>query len=265
MVPVSHPPSAIGIASGVSGNGYADTGVAGGANRYYVVRAVDMANGVEDGNGVELAGFATGPLQDGTFASGAEPGEPPFDTSVAGVVVEVVNAPEHAGWHTATTRKRSGAQSFWSTSANNLCVSLVSQNLNLHGRQSAQLSFWSAWDIEAGRDGGVVEVSADSGTTWTRLTPAGGYPSTITNSGTICGIAQGSGAFTGINHLTTWTQSQINLSAYAGQTVQLRWLYRTDQSTARQGWFVDDIALTHAQVPGVCTSAADLIFDDSFE
>ncbi len=256
------PAAANRIASGLQTQSYSDAGVAGGANRYYVVRAVDAANGAEDGNGVELAGFATGPAQDGTFVSGAEPGEPLFDTSLAGPVTNVVEAPQHAGWHTATTRKRNGAQSFWSTSANNLCVSLVSPTLSLTAGQSAELSFWSAWDIEAGWDGGVVEVSTDNGTTWARLTPIGGYPSSIANGGTLCGIAQGSGAFTGTNQLASWTNSRIDLSAYAGQSVQLRWLYRTDGGTAGQGWYVDDIALTHAQVPGECTM--DSIFADGF-
>ena len=253
------------IASGVTAQAFADTGVAGGVSRYYVVRAVDAANGAEDGNSVELSGRATGPAQDGTFGSGAEPGDPPFDTSLAGPVQSVVDAPEHAGWHTSATRKRSGAQSFWSTTANNLCVSLVSQPLSLTAAQGAQLSFWSAWDIENGWDGGVVEVSADNGTTWTRLTPSGGYPGSINNGGSLCGIAQGSGAFTGTNHLTTWTRSQIDLAAYAGQTVRLRWLYRTDSGTAGQGWFVDDIELTHTQVPGLCVSGDDVLFENGFE
>jgi len=250
------------IAQSLSAQTFADRSVAGGANRYYVVRAADAANGTEDGNTIMLYGRASGPLQDGTFVSGAEPGEPLFDTSVAGPVTNAVEAPQHAGWHTATTRKRSGAQSFWSTSANNLCVSLVSPTLNLTTGQGAELSFWSAWDIEAGRDGGVVEVSTDNGTNWTRLTPIGGYPSSITNGGTLCGINQGSGAFTGTNQLTSWTNSRIDLSAYAGQSVQLRWLYRTDGGTAGQGWYVDDIALSHAQVPGECS--VDQVFVDGF-
>ena len=259
------PAAANRIATGVGGASYADSSVAGGVNRYYVVRSTDGANGVEDGNAIELSGYATGPLTDGTFASGAEPGEPPFDTSSAAPVTESGNSVQHAGWHTSTTRIRSGAQSFWSTSANNLCVSLVSQNLALTAGQSQQLSFWSLWDIEQGYDGGVVEISTDNGTSWTRLTPTGGYPSTISNGGNLCGIAQGSGAFTGTNHLTTWTQSQISLSAYAGQTVQLRWLYRTDGGQAGQGWYVDDISLTHAQVPGMCTGGNDAIFANGFQ
>lgn len=253
------------IANGVSANTYADTGVPSSINRYYVVRATGTANGTEEGNSIELSGRATGPLADGTFASGAEPGEPPFDTSVSGPVTESSNGVRHAGWHTSVSRVRTGTQSFWSTSANNLCVTLVSQNLNLTAGQSQQLSFWSAWDIEQGWDGGVVEISTDNGSTWTRLTPAGGYPSTISNGGSLCGITQGSGAFTGTNHLSTWTQSQINLSSYAGQTVQLRWLYRTDNGTAGQGWFVDDISLTHAQVPGMCTGGDDAIFANGFQ
>ncbi|MBL8300335.1 MAG: choice-of-anchor B family protein [Rhodanobacteraceae bacterium] len=253
------------IASGVTAQTFADIGVAGGVSRYYVVRAVDAANGAEDSNSVQLSGRATGPVQDGSFVSGAEPGDPLFDTSSVDPGLSVVTAPEHAGWHTSATRKRSGAQSFWSTSANNLCVSLVSQPLQLTAAQSAQLSFWSAWDIQGGRDGGVVEISTDNGANWTRLTPSGGYPGSITGGGTLCGIATGSGAFSGTNQLATWTRSQIDLAAYAGQAVRLRWLYRTDGATAGQGWFVDDIELTHAQVPGICTAGDDLIFKHSFE
>lgn len=259
------PAAANRIASGVSALSFADTGIAGGVSRYYVVHAVDAANGAEDGNRVELSGRASGPSQDGTFRSGAEPGDPPFDTSLAGPVPSALNVPEHAGWHTSTTRRHSGTQSFWSTSANNLCVSLVSQPLPLTAAQGAQLSFWSAWDIENGWDGGVVEVSTDDGTTWTRLTPGDGYPGAISNGGSLCGIAQGAGAFTGENQLATWTRSQIDLGAYAGQTVRLRWLYRTDSGTAGQGWFVDDIELTHAQVPGLCASGEDRLFANGFQ
>lgn len=258
------PSAANRIASGVTAQTYTDTSVASGTSRYYVVRATDQTNSAEDGNTVELSGRPTGPAQDGTFVSGAEPGEPPFDTSVA-PVLEVVNAPEHAGWHTATTRKRSGTQSFWSTSTNNLCVSLVSQPLQLTGGQGAELSFWSLWDIENGRDGGVVEISTDNGTTWARLTPTGGYPGSISSGGDLCGITQGSAAFTGTNQLSSWTRSQISLAAYSGQSVRLRWLYRTDSSTAGEGWYVDDVEVTHAQVPGVCSAGDDVLFKDGFQ
>jgi bacillopeptidase F (M6 metalloprotease family) len=212
---------------------------------------------------VELSTKAQGPDTDGTMTSGAEPGDPPFDSATgsraAGPGVDSV---KHAGWHTSVTRVHGGTQSFWSTSANNLCVSLVTHEFALTAAQNPHLSFWSAWDIQQGPDGGVVEVSKDHGTTWARLAPAGGYPGSITSGGALCGIAQGSPAFSGTGHFA-WTSYDVDLSAYAGETVQVRWLYRTDAATAGNGWYVDDVAVTHAQVPGACSG--DLIFVDDFE
>ncbi len=60
----------------------------------------------------------------------------------------------------------------------------------------------------------------------------------------------------------TWQQKTVNLSAYAGQTVRLAWRYGSDSSVNGEGWYVDDIVLTHAQIPGACTSS--LIFADGF-
>lgn len=254
------------IAQGIVNLAYIDNAVSGGAPRYYAVRAVDGSNGAEDGNLIRLAVTPTGTLTDGTFASGSEPGDPPLDTDVAGRApdIQAPDAVKHAGWHPSSARMHTGTQSFWSTAANNLCVTLVTPALQLTAGQSSQLSFWTLWDIEQGWDGGVIEISTNNGGSWARLTPGGGYPGTITQGGTLCGIAQGSGAFTGMGHLS-WSPYQVDLSSYAGQTVKLRWLYRTDTAQTGQGWFVDDVALTHAQVPGMCTAATDLIFADAFE
>jgi choice-of-anchor B domain-containing protein len=252
------------IASGLSGNAFSDHTVSGGAQQYYVVRADDAANGVEDTNVLRLGAAPTGPKVDGTFASGAEPGDPAFDAASVEARGLAPTQVEHIGWHTSVTRMHAGAQSFWSTASNNLCVSLVSPTLSLSAGQATQLSFWTGWDIEQGWDGGVVDVSTNGGTSWTRLTPVGGYPGSITNGGTLCGIAQGAGAFTGTGHLS-WAPFQFDLAAYAGQSIQLRWLYRTDQSQLGEGWFVDDVALTHTQVPGVCTVDSDVIFANGFD
>ncbi|HEU4662490.1 MAG TPA: choice-of-anchor B family protein [Dokdonella sp.] len=253
------------IASGIAALGFADDVVAGGAPQYYVVRASDEGNGSEEGNLVRLSATPTGPNHEGTFASGAEPGDPLFDAEGVGSPSSLAPGQiEHAGWHMSTARKHAGAQSFWSTAANNLCVTLVTPPLELSAGASPQLSFWTAWDIEQGWDGGVADISTDAGTTWTRLTPAGGYPGTISDGGTLCGIAEGSGAFTGTAQFA-FTQRDVDLSAYAGQSVKLRWLYRTDTAQTGEGWFVDDIEVTHAQVPGACTIGGDAIFANGFD
>ncbi len=253
------------IASDLSSLNYIDSGLTYNTLQYYVVRATDGSNLAQEGNRIELAAIADGPPVDGTFQSGAEPGQSLFDTSAPLRAAEQPLAPQHAGWHTSMSRLHGGTRSFWSTTANNLCVSLVSPNLTLTAAQTSTLSFWTAWDTQAGVDGGVVEISNDNGATWTRLTPVGGYPNAISGGGTLCGIAPGQGAFSAGAQLT-WSNRTINLSAYAGQTVQVRWLYRSDAATSGEGWFIDDIAVTHAQVPGPCVSALpEAVFANGFE
>jgi choice-of-anchor B domain-containing protein len=251
------PAAANRIAEGITGTTFADTTAPPGALSHYVVRAVDTASALEEPNLVRRSATATGPPSDGTFTSGAEIGDPDLDTGDA-----LIRSPEHAGWHITSDRAHTPSlRSFWSTAANNMCVTLEGSFV-LSAGESSSLSFWTGWDVEPGWDGGVVDLSTNGGATWTRLTPEGGYPATITNGGSLCGIAIGSGAFTGYGQLD-WVQKTIDLSAYAGTAVRLRWLYRTDTTLLGQGWYVDDIALTHSQVPGVCVT--NVLFSEDFE
>jgi hypothetical protein len=231
------------------------------------VHALDGANGAEDDNLVRLAVVPSGPPGDGTFATGAEPGDPLLDTSGTAGEDEDLRRPdevEHAGWHISSERFHTGTQSFWSIAANNLCITLTTPPLDLTAGETSSLSFWTAWDIEQGWDAGVIQISTDNGANWSGLTPTGGYPGTITDGGTLCGLDEGDAAFTGMGHFT-WSAYDVDLSAYAGQSVQVRWVYRTDQAETGEGWYIDDIALTHAQVPGMCTIVGDAIFIDGFE
>ncbi|HJT96811.1 MAG TPA: choice-of-anchor B family protein, partial [Rhodanobacteraceae bacterium] len=246
------------IALGWLDTAFADTAAAGGTTHYYAVRSVDGANGAEDDNLVRLAVRPSGPVGDGTFESGAEPGDPLARADTPRLATDA------ADWETSATRQHTGAKSFWSTATNNLCTSLITPPIMLTAGESSTLSFWTVWDIEAGWDGGVVEITTDGGAHWQRLTPAGGYPAEINQGDGECGIASGDGAFTGTNHFT-WSPYEIDLSAFAGETVQARWLYGTDENTTGEGWYVDDIALTHAQVPGECTIDSGIIFVDGFE
>lgn len=257
------------IAQGVAGLSHVDTGAPSLTPSYYVVRAVDSASGNEDSNIVHLGATATGPALDGTFATGAEPGDPPLDTLTSGdsdVAGPEALAPEHAGWHLSPARKRTGTHSFYSIEANNACISLE-MPLVLTAAQSSQLSFWTIWDMEAGWDGGIVEISTNGGGSWTRLTPAPpGYPDVISHNTNMCAtaLANGTPAFSSENDLAlaSWALRTIDLSAYAGQSVRLAWRYGTDGSQTGEGWYVDDIAVTHVQIPGSCTS--NLIFADGF-
>lgn len=128
--------------------------------------------------------------------------------------------------------------------------------------QVSTLSFWTAWDMQAGFDGGVVDISTNGGGVWSRLTPAGGYPGTIANPGNACAaMPSGTAAFTGTQF--TWQQKSVDLSAFAGQNVKLAWRFGSDAGSNGEGWYVDDIELTHAQVPGSCVGP--FAFADGFE
>jgi hypothetical protein len=78
--------------------------------------------------------------------------------------------------------------------------------------------FWHRYDIENYFDYGRVEVSTDNGATWQSLA-----------------------AYTGAN--TTWSRAVIDLSAYRGQTIRLRFRLTTNAYLTRDGWYIDDVTV----------------------
>jgi choice-of-anchor B domain-containing protein len=244
------------IAQGVATTSFADFTAPSQQLVHYIVHAVDDSNGAEDGNLVRLSTRATGPVGDGTFATGAEIGDIMLDTGDS----SPGGSPEHVGWHVSSTRAHApSARSFWSTSGSNLCLTLEG-DVTLTAAQSSQLTFWTAYDIEAGWDGGVLDISTNGGTTWTRLTPVGGYPGSIGNTGNACGFPIAPNSVFNDTSLT-FAQKTVNLVSWAGQSVRLRFRYSTDSSVNPEGWYVDDIAVTHAQVPTACSSSVLLLAD----
>lgn len=95
-------------------------------------------------------------------------------------------------------------------------------------------------------NGGVVEASTDSGKTWIDLGP---YmdPAGVTYNETITGnsVLHGRKAFSGF----VFGVTSIDLSAWAGKTVRLRFLYATSDGSfavpdGGTGWIIDDILLS---------------------
>lgn len=254
------------IAQGVLGGAFTDVEAASSFPAWYVVRAVDLGNASADGNLVHRAVTPTGPVADGTFATGAEVGDHPLDTFGGGAPPDALGdlvVPEHAGWHVMEVRPHSGLRSFGSGAASGACISLEG-DFTLTPAQSSQLTFWTVWDIEATYDGGIVQLSTDGGATWTQLTPSGGYPNTITEAGNACvAMPPGTPAFSSAGQTATYLQKTVNLSPWSGQSVRLAFRYGTDGAVTGEGWYVDDLAVTHVQVPGSCQSNG--IFTERFE
>ncbi len=111
----------------------------------------------------------------------------------------------------------------------------------------ALLSFWHWYYMETNYDGGNVKVSADNGATWNVVTPFGGYDGTATSGN--AGIA-GQPCFTGYNN-AFWQEELFDLSAYAGQTVMIRFHFGSDGSVVKSGWYVDDVRLRSTDVDDI--------------
>ena len=102
------------------------------------------------------------------------------------------------------------------------------------------VSFRQSYNLENGRDGGVLEISIDGGP-FTDIVAAGGF---INYSGTISTAflspIGGRQAFTGNSGGYIWTFAGLPHSAI-GRSVVLRFRLATDCSGSGMGWFIDEV------------------------
>jgi immune inhibitor A len=116
----------------------------------------------------------------------------------------------------------------------------------------AKFWMWNNFVIEADWDYGFVEVSTDGGTTWaeqkvyaeggTEVSTPDGYSDPNGRMADFGGGVDKKYGLTGDSH--GWRHDYVDLTAYAGQTVQLRLRLATDAAFQDRGWFADDFALT---------------------
>jgi len=98
-------------------------------------------------------------------------------------------------------------------------------------------------------DGGTVMVSNDGGASWATLTPDGGYDGTVDGEPAFYGDKAGQG----------WHRGLFDLSAYAGDTIQLRFAFSSDSYSEYPGWYLDAMYITEAaEVPVQITSGVNL-------
>ncbi len=117
-------------------------------------------------------------------------------------------------------KPNSGEYEWWSGSADNLNVTLA-RELDLTGATSSASLNAKAWyDIEQDFDYLYAEVSTDGGSSWEKV----GDP--------VSGSSDGK-----------WTDLKVDLSAYKGKKVQLRYRYQSDGGVHLAGAFLDDLSL----------------------
>jgi hypothetical protein len=174
-----------------------------------------------------------------------------LEGAVGGYTHSAITAGFGDQWHLSTQRSVSPTHS-WKCGntgtgnySNSLDAGLVTPTLNI--QPNSVLSFWQYLDAEVSSafypyayDGGKVEVKMVGDSVWTPLTPVGGYPYLIRNTG-------GTGPFTPETPVFSGQidgrEAFFNLAGYSGPG-QFRFRFGSDGATNREGWYIDDIELT---------------------
>ncbi len=107
---------------------------------------------------------------------------------------------------------------------NNSNMALTTPPISLAGLQNAQVKFWSSFGLESGYDHVKVEVSSDGGQTW-------GQAQSYTGSG-------------------LRSRRTVNLEAYAGKVVQLRFRLTSDGSGQGKGITFGQLVVTGEDAAG---------------
>jgi hypothetical protein len=129
-----------------------------------------------------------------------------------------------------------GGAFFWSNTGDGINATLT-REISIGDTTSLRFSTW--YDIEQWYDRGYFSVSTDDGVTWRAL------PSTSTTTDDPVRLAYGPGfdGRSGDPNEPRWIDENVDLGAYAGQTVQIRFELVTDGGTHGEGWAVRDIGL----------------------
>lgn len=134
---------------------------------------------------------------------------------------------------------QSGDFAFWTNRGDTSDMTLT-RSFDLTGVAGPAALEYSLWhDIEEGYDYVYLEVSEDNGETWTILeTPGGTIEDPSGNS-----YGWGYNGFSGGGPQAEWIQERVDLSAYAGQEILVRFEYVTDAAVNGEGLLLDDVRL----------------------
>ncbi len=117
---------------------------------------------------------------------------------------------------------------------------------------STRMTFLHRYAFGAGqRDGGVLEIQDAVAGTWSDIGDRflrGGYNGPI--AATPVNTLYLRRAWTGVSG-NGFARVTIDLAAYRGMRVRLRWRFASDDREAGTGWWVDDVQLDLGEVPGI--------------
>ena len=144
-------------------------------------------------------------------------------------------------------RPHSGSNMWWSNNDQAWADNTLTRTVSVPtGATDARLWMWNDYIIEELWDYGFVEASTN-GTDWTELVVTDADGNVVTTSedpnGNLAAFGGKKNGLTGSSD--GWRHDYVDLSAYAGEDVQVRLHYATDAAFQERGWLADDFSLTN--------------------
>jgi immune inhibitor A len=144
----------------------------------------------------------------------------------------------------------SGANQWWTNNDQSWADVRLTRSIDVPAGSDVRFWTWNNYVIEEDWDFGFVEVSTDGGATWaeqkifdaagTLVSTDDGYADPNNRMRDYGNKKYGLTGDTG----GVWRHDYVNLTPFAGQSIQLRLRYATDAGFEATGWFADDFSVT---------------------
>jgi hypothetical protein len=237
------------VAEGVGCTNWTDLALNEGVEWTYLVRARDEGKTIDDGNLTERNGRPSGP-ENVFFQEGAEDGP-------VGWIAEPASSADSGTdpWRISADASRSGTRAWFVADEDRVKdqALITREPILIPAQGQPTLEFFHWYRLQERWDGGRLEYSTNGGRDWYDILEGNGqtvaddperfvqgeYAETIGAPGNpLYGVR----TWTGDSH--GWIRSRVNLDAFGGQRLMLRWRLGCDDAVAPgRGWWLDDIRI----------------------
>lgn len=145
------------------------------------------------------------------------------------------------GWDTTSVGRYDGDHSFsdsrYGNSSNSASSTITMKTfVNITEGNEPRLEYWAKWATEEDFDFVRVQLQTNINSNWQTLT------------GKHTSFVSGQQGYTGLNH---WVQESIDLSAYVGTRVKIRFLLSTDGGLNGDGFYFDQLRIVDYTPPPI--------------
>jgi immune inhibitor A len=186
---------------------------------------------------------------------------PSYHATTEGAQAVAVTLPQGSATVNVVAPEGPGTHYFYSGTGDDRDATLTSPDVQVPNA-TPTLTARVSYDLEEDYDYGYFEVSTDGGTTWTHVNTSKSTTDDPNQANAGFGITNCSGAGTGGGTCTpSWVDLSADLTAYAGQTVKLRFETVNDPATHGLGLSVDNIKLGGTTLTDVEGDVSNWVLD----